>query len=72
MRLAYFAAYHMAEIINLRQARKDKQRRERESEAAENRRRFGRTKAQKRLDEDATERARQSIDDKRLEDDPQR
>ena len=37
----------MAEIVNLRRARKDKARRERESEADANRRRFGRTKAEK-------------------------
>ena len=42
----------MADIVNLRRARKDKTRRERESEAAANRRRFGRTKADKAADKD--------------------
>ena len=59
----------MAEIINLRRARKDKQRRERDSEAEANRLRFGRTKAQKKLDQQSAERARRSIEAKRLETD---
>ena len=37
----------MAEIINLRQARKQKARAEREAAAAENRVKFGRTKAER-------------------------
>ena len=37
----------MADIVNLKRARKDKERREHEHEAAANRLRFGRTKAQK-------------------------
>ena len=41
----------MADVINLRRARKDKARREREHEAAANRLRFGRTKAQKSADQ---------------------
>ena len=56
----------MAEIVNLRRARKDKERRERESQAKANRRRFGRTKAEKAADEDANQRSRQALDDKRL------
>ena len=36
----------MAEIVNLRQARKAKKRRDKAAKAAENRVRFGRTKAQ--------------------------
>ncbi len=47
----------MAEIINLKQARKARTRRERESEADANRRRFGRTRTQKLADKDAEERA---------------
>ena len=39
----------MAEIVNLRRARKDKARAKREAEAAENRIRFGRSKAEKEL-----------------------
>lgn len=57
----------MAEIVNLRRVRKDKARRDRESEADANRRRFGRTKAEKRTDKDAEIRARRSLDGKQLE-----
>jgi Domain of unknown function (DUF4169) len=57
----------MADVVNLRRARKDKQRREHEAEAEANRRRFGRTKAEKASDKDARERARREIDDKRLD-----
>ena len=57
----------MAEIVNLRRARKDKARRERESAADANRRRFGRTKAEKAADKDADERARRDIDGKKID-----
>jgi Domain of unknown function (DUF4169) len=57
----------MAEIVNLRRARKDKVRRQRESEADANRRRFGRTKAEKAADKDAQQRARRDIDGKRID-----
>ena len=57
----------MADVINLRRARKDKARREQEREAAANRLRFGRTKAQKSTDQDSAARRRRSLDDKRLE-----
>ncbi len=57
----------MAEIVNLRRVRKDKARRERESEAAANRRRFGRTKAEKAADKNAGARARKSLDGKLIE-----
>ena len=40
----------MAEIVNLRRARKEKQRREHEQQAAANRRLFGRTRAEKTAD----------------------
>ena len=56
----------MADIVNLKRARKDKARREHEREAAANRLRFGRTKAQKTTDQDATARSRRSLDDKQL------
>ena len=59
----------MADVINLRRARKDKARREHEREAAANRRRFGRTKAQKSADQDTATRGRRALDDKRLEPD---
>lgn len=57
----------MAEIVNLRRARKDKARRQRESEADANRRRFGRTKAEKANDKDALERARRDIAGKKID-----
>lgn len=57
----------MADIVNLRQARKDKARRAREGEAAANRTRFGRTKAEKAADKDAHERTRRALESKRLE-----
>ena len=56
----------MADIVNLKRARKDQARREREREAAANRSRFGRTKAQKTADQDSAARSRRSLDDKRL------
>ncbi|CAN5671020.1 hypothetical protein BH11PSE3_BH11PSE3_47340 [soil metagenome] len=57
----------MADIINLRQARKDKARQEREAEADANRRRFGRSKAEKAVDKDAKARADREIDGKRID-----
>ena len=62
----------MADIVNLKRARKDKARRERDSEADANRRRFGRTKAQKAADRDAEARSSQSLAGKRLEPDKTR
>ena len=59
----------MADIVNLKRARKDKARREHEHEAAVNRLRFGRTKAQKATDRDAKARSGKSLDHKRLESD---
>ena len=56
----------MADIVNLRRARKDKARREREAAADANRRRFGRTKAEKTADRDAKERAARDIEGKKL------
>jgi len=57
----------MAEIVNLKRARKDKARNERDSEAAANRRRFGRTKAQKTADAQTTQRDDKTFRGKRLE-----
>ena len=57
----------MAEIVNLKRARKDKARRARDNEADANRQRFGRTKAEKIADKDAATRARQALDARRLE-----
>ncbi|MFZ5782808.1 MAG: DUF4169 family protein [Pseudomonadota bacterium] len=56
----------MAEIVNLKRARKDKARREREEQAAANRRLFGRTKDKKAADADDKQRAQREIDGKRL------
>jgi len=52
----------MAGIVNLRQARKAKVRADREAEAAANRAKFGRTKAERELDA-----ARQKLADKAIE-----
>lgn len=57
----------MAEIVNLRRARKDKARRDREVEADANRRRFGRTKPQKAADKQAEERTRRTLDGKLID-----
>ncbi len=57
----------MADIVNLRRARKDKARREHESEAAANRRRFGRTRAEKAADKDAQARTERTLDGKRID-----
>ena len=58
---------YMSEIINLRRARKERQRREHDAKADANRRLFGRTKEQKALDLDERRRERQMLDDKRLD-----
>jgi hypothetical protein len=57
----------MADIINLKRARKDKARREHETEAAANRRRFGRNRAEKAVDKDAKARAERDIGGKKIE-----
>lgn len=57
----------MADIVNLKRARKDKTRRERETEAAANRRRFGRTTAEKAADKDAKARIQRDVDGKKIE-----
>jgi hypothetical protein len=62
----------MAEIINLRRARKERQRRDKETEADANRRRFGRTRAEKANDEDAARRRDRTLAGKRLEEDGER
>jgi hypothetical protein len=61
------ATENMADIVNLKRARKDKALRQRQKEAETNRRRFGRTKAQKAADEDAEARVRRELDDKLLD-----
>jgi hypothetical protein len=57
----------MADIVNLKHARKDKVRNERAAEAAANRRRFGRTKAQKTADKEAEARAKRELDGKLID-----
>jgi len=52
----------MAEIVNLRQARKAKARTVKEAEASANRVKFGRTKAEK-----AVEAAKKALEGKRLD-----
>ncbi|ODT99394.1 MAG: DUF4169 domain-containing protein [Rhodospirillales bacterium SCN 65-16] len=58
----------MTEIVNLQRARKERARREREAQADANRRRFGRTKAEKASDRDAASRTTRTLDGKRLDD----
>ena len=59
----------MAEIVNLKRARKDKVRAEREAQAATNRRRFGRTKPEKAADALTAEREDKALGGKKLEKD---
>ncbi len=57
----------MAEIVNLRRARKGKARAEKDARAAGNRVRFGRTKAEKRKSEIESRRAEQKLDGKKID-----
>ncbi len=57
----------MAEIVNLRAARKARDRQQAEQKAAENRAKFGRNKAQKQRDRIEAERAARAIDGARIE-----
>ena len=59
----------MAEIVNLRQFRKQKERAEAEKEAAQNRLAFGRTKAERSLTEAERDKATRHIDGHRLDHD---
>ncbi len=52
----------MSEIVNLRQARKRAERTKQETDAATNRAKFGRTKADRKLAEAEAEKARKSLD----------
>lgn len=56
-----------AEIVNLRQYRKERQRQEKERAAEQNRVKFGRDKAQRREDESSRARSDQDLDGKRLD-----
>ncbi len=60
----------MAEIVNLRRARKDQARAAKDARAADNRARFGRTKAEKRATEAERGRAETTLDGKKLADRP--
>lgn len=57
----------MAEIINLRQARKKAARNEKEKQAEQNRLTFGRTKAEKNLTRALNEKAEKTLDQGKLE-----
>ncbi|MFQ5773979.1 MAG: DUF4169 family protein [Kiloniellaceae bacterium] len=57
----------MAEIVNLRRARKRKRRAEAEAGAAENRTRFGRPKAEKRRQAAQRDKADKALDGKKLD-----
>lgn len=59
----------MGDIVNLRSARKKKERTEREKRAAENRAAFGRTRAEVIRDETEAARLRHHLDQHRREDD---
>ena len=61
----------MAEIINLRQARKRKKRADQAAEAAEKRVRFGRTKAESGRQAGDRNKSEKSLDGKKLEPDEQ-
>ncbi len=58
----------MAEIINFRQARKGLARKAAEQQAAENRARFGRSKAEKQRDAAEQARLRKELDGAKRED----
>jgi hypothetical protein len=56
-----------ADIVNLRQFRKDKARLEKEKEAEQNRLTFGRTKAEKSLTNARNQKAEKTLDQGRLD-----
>lgn len=58
----------MAEIVNLRQARKRRDRKAAADQAAANRVAFGRTRAQKQADAADAERTRRQLDQAKRED----
>ena len=60
----------MAEIVNLRRARKDRARSEKAARAAENRTRFGRGKVEKRATEVERARAETALDGKKIDGEP--
>ncbi len=60
----------MAEIVNLRRARKNRVRAAKDARVAENRTRFGRARAEKGAAEAERVRSETGLDGKKLEDDP--
>ncbi|MEJ2817512.1 DUF4169 family protein [Caulobacter sp. CCG-8] len=58
----------MAEILNLNQARKAKAKTDAKTKAAENRAKFGRTKADKTLDAARAEKLKRDLDGAKRED----
>ena len=57
----------MADIINLNQKRKAKQRLEKEKKATENRIKFGRTKKEKNIEQQEKKRQEQHLDGHKLD-----
>ena len=57
----------MSDIVNLKQFKKQKARKEREDIAQQNRVTFGRTPAQKQFDKAQTEKANRFLDQNKLE-----
>ncbi len=57
----------MADIVNLRQFRKNKARSEKESQADQNRLTFGRTKSEKTLTKALNEKAERALDQRKLD-----
>lgn len=62
----------MADVVNLRQFRKQKARGEREAAAEQNRALHGRTKAEKERDRISAERAENFVDGHRRDRDPEK
>jgi hypothetical protein len=61
----------MGEVVNLRRARKERDKRAREAEADANRIAFGRTKAERTLSEAEAKLTRERLDGHRLETPPE-
>jgi hypothetical protein len=59
----------VSEIVNLNQLRKKRRKAKKETLAAENRAKFGRTKAQKQIADKSAESLRRNLNGKQLEDD---
>ncbi len=60
----------MGELINLRQARKSKNRARKQAQAAENRVKFGRSKSERRKTDNEDAHRNKTLDGKRLDPDP--